>query len=146
MRPLHRYFVLFFFSIFAFCCPVINAADEELAVYEVTATRLNMRTGPTTGSSVAGALTKGTRVEGVKIDGPWIRIYVNGNKRYISSDYVSFISKKETSTTYSSSYKTASSRKRSRGIGLGGWLFIIFIGLPVGRAVLGILWEIFKKA
>ena len=144
MRPCHKLFILLILSIFSLCCPVLGAAEEDLAVYEVTATRLNIRTGPTTGSSVAGALTKGTRIEGVKTDGPWIRIYVNGNKRYISSDYVSFIRYKDTSSSSSSSYATTSSRKRSRGIGLGGWLFIIFIGLPVGRAVLGILWEIFR--
>lgn len=127
-----------------FLCFSASAASpyENVAVYEVKAQRLNLRAAPSRDADVVSVCTQGTRLEGKALSGSsWMIVFINGRTAYAHSDYLQFLH-------YSSDSKGGrESRKelRSRGgvrLGLGGWLLLIFIGLPFLRGVLGALWEI----
>lgn len=73
--------------------PAFSDNDGSKTMYEVTASTLNVRQGPTTGSAVIGVLHRGAKVEGEVYNGVWVRIYYNGQKGYIHSDYARPVSR-----------------------------------------------------
>ena len=86
--PSLRYIILAIALVLYSCFTTRAESRDGNMVYEVTASKLNVRQGPTTGSAVIGVLTKGTIVAGERTSGVWIRINRNGQRGYIHSDYV----------------------------------------------------------
>ena len=86
--PSLRYIILAIALVLCSFSTTRAESGDGKMMYEVTASKLNIRQGPTTGSAVIGVLQKGTRVEGERASGVWIRINRNGQRGYIHSDYV----------------------------------------------------------
>lgn len=61
-------------------------------VYKVTASALNVRSGPGTGYSKLGKLSKGTQVTVTGSSGAWAAISYNGAKAYVSGEYLAWVS------------------------------------------------------
>lgn len=55
---------------------------------KVTASALNLRTGPTTNFSIITTLSKGTTFTVLGENGPWYKIEVNGKNGWVSKQYV----------------------------------------------------------
>lgn len=56
--------------------------------YEVTGDNVNIRTGPGTKYTSVGKLYKGDIISVKAIDNGWAQFTYNGQKRYVSADYV----------------------------------------------------------
>lgn len=110
----------------------MKAADRN--VYEVTASRLNIRQTPSTGSAIIGSLPKGTKVEGEVYNAGWIRIYKDGRYGYISSEYVKYVQAQKASKPKKSFWK-------SLEFGPLGTFVLLFFGIPF---LLGFLKGIFE--
>lgn len=63
-------------------------AAPAAATAQVTASSLNLRTGPGTQYGIAGSLPRGTKVEIISSSGGWAKIKYNGNTYYASAVYV----------------------------------------------------------
>ncbi len=121
---LYRY-ILLTIVIICSCFELTAENGTGKAVYEVTASRLNVRKGPSTGSAVIGVLNQGAKVEGEKANGTWIRISLNSQYGYIHSDYVR--------TVKTLSQDTQKSRKSfwdRLEPGPFGWFLIIIFVIP----------------
>ncbi|MBC8532344.1 SH3 domain-containing protein [Gehongia tenuis] len=68
-----------------------TTAKAEGGTYRVTASALNVRSGPSTGTSVIGTLTRGREVAVSSISGSWGAISYNGRTGYIHMDYVTSV-------------------------------------------------------
>ena len=92
---------------------------EVLAASYVEATaNVNVRSGPGTGYSKLGLISKGTKVEKLGTSGSWTIINYNGQKAYVSSDYVKAAG--SSNTTAASGYVTATANVNVRsGPGTG---------------------------
>ncbi|MBQ7596852.1 MAG: SH3 domain-containing protein, partial [Clostridia bacterium] len=66
---------------------------ESLGTYRVTASALNIRSGPSTSYTSLGTLPEGTEVEIIGLSGSWCRFKYNGADAYLSSNYLEYISK-----------------------------------------------------
>lgn len=73
-----------------FCLLLAAAAVGQEGYYVVTANRLNVRTGPGMNYPSAGVLNMGEIVEVEQTGGGWAVIQVNGQRRYVSSQYLRF--------------------------------------------------------
>lgn len=68
----------------------LKAKASEVQKYGlVNATALNVRAAASTSSSVIGRLTKGTRVELIKLEGEWYSIKYNSSTGYVYATYIS---------------------------------------------------------
>ena len=67
----------------------------------VTASSLNVRSGPSTSSSILGSLSKGTSVQVISESNGWAKIKYNGSTGYVSSKYLSTSTNSSTSTSAS---------------------------------------------
>ncbi len=65
-----------------------NAQPVSYAVVATQSGSLNMRSQPTTGSSVVRQIPKGTRVGVISQDGSWSRISYDGKTGYVMSSYL----------------------------------------------------------
>ncbi|KZZ86042.1 SH3 domain-containing protein [Bacillus sp. SJS] len=54
----------------------------------ITATSLNVRSAPSSASSLLGSVTKGTKVAILKSEGSWLRISYSGKTGWVSRDFV----------------------------------------------------------
>ena len=59
--------------------------DDATSTYMVTASTLNVRTGPSTSYSKVGTLSRGTSVEVVGTYGDWAKL---SNGYYVSTSYL----------------------------------------------------------
>ncbi len=66
-------------------------AKAEGGTYRVTASALNVRSGPSTGTSVIGTLPRGREVAVSSVSGSWGAISYNGRTGYIHMDYVTSV-------------------------------------------------------
>ena len=66
---------------------------EGLGTYKVTASALNIRSGPSTSYTSLGTLPEGTEVEITALSGIWCRFSYNGSDAWLSSNYLEYISK-----------------------------------------------------
>ncbi len=66
----------------------VTAPTEKTVTYQVSATELNVRSGPGTTYSSLGKLTKGTKETGVEING-WLKFTYNNVTAYCSLKYLS---------------------------------------------------------
>lgn len=123
--------------VFCTCFALWAESGAEKTIYEVTASRLNVRQGPTTGSAVIGVLQKGTMVEGEKTAGAWISITRNGQRGYIHSDYV-----REVPQTGPKAKKSFWKRLEP---GPFGGLLIIFLVIPFLLGIAKGLFELFLQ-
>lgn len=132
---------LIFLLLLTWAMSLHASGTDRVAVYEVTASRLNIRERPSENSRILGYYPRGTRIMGEKVSGSsWIKTTFASRQVYVHSDYLRFTGYSEDTTKVSSS----GSRSRSRGfrLGLGGWLLIIFVGIPFVRGLLGGLFEV----
>lgn len=60
-------------------------------VYEVTATRLNVRASRTTDARVVGTINKGQKIEVEDINASWATIKYNGKTAYVSTRFLKYI-------------------------------------------------------
>ena len=67
----------------AFCTVVMFAKP-----YKVTASKLNVRNAPNTSGAVVGSVTQNKQVDVVKISNGWAQINYNGQKAYVSAQYL----------------------------------------------------------
>ncbi len=65
----------------------LSAAPAGLGLYKVTASMLNVRSGPSSSYSAIGALYSGSNVEVLEISNGWGRINYNGRTGWISLSY-----------------------------------------------------------
>ncbi len=65
---------------------------ESLGKYTVTATNLNVRSGPGTTYTALGQLPNGTAVEVIALSGIWCKIDYNGRDGWLSSAYLEYVS------------------------------------------------------
>ncbi|MBS2969817.1 SH3 domain-containing protein [Metabacillus sp. KIGAM252] len=63
-----------------------NAAQRPLGY--ITASSLNVRSAPSSASSLLGSVKKGTEVAILKSEGTWLRISYSGKTGWVSRDYV----------------------------------------------------------
>jgi len=84
---------------------IIMAATMTTAyatTYEVTASVLNVRSGPGTAYAVKGKLVRGDQIEVMTIEGPWALISLGGEKSgYVSTGYIIQAKEAETATELS---------------------------------------------
>ena len=73
------------FSAVAFLPQTVNAATTGT----VTASALNVRSGPGTNYASLGLLQRGTSVTVESVSGGWAQISYNGKTAYVSAEYVS---------------------------------------------------------
>jgi len=65
---------------------------EANDIYEVTATRLNVRVSPSTTASVIGGVSKGTQLEVIDINSAgWAKIEFKNRQCYVSSKFLRFV-------------------------------------------------------
>lgn len=134
--------ILIFLLMLTWTVALHAAGSGRVAVYEVTASRLNVRESPSVKGRILGSYPRGTHIKGETVSGSsWIKITFASRPAYVHSDYLKFTGYPEETTKVSSS---SSNRSRSRGfrLGLGGWLLIIFVGIPFARGLLGGLFEV----
>ncbi len=117
--------------IMAFAMPALAAVQSgagEIATVEVLAAsyveataNVNVRTGPGTGYSRLGLLTKGAKVEKLGTSGSWTIVNYNGKKAYVSSEYLKAAgSSSEGSGSTAQGYVTATTNVNVRsGPGTG---------------------------
>ncbi len=73
-------------SLFMFC--VVEAND----IYEVTATRLNVRVSPSTTASLIGRVSKGDRLEVIDINqSGWAKVEFRNSVGYVSTKFLKFV-------------------------------------------------------
>ena len=77
-----RYAILTIFSSTVFFLPILAEA-KTCAGIEVTATALNVRTGPGTQNSKVGVIHSGERYTTVATSGNWKQIWFNNQARWI---------------------------------------------------------------
>ncbi len=99
---------------FAFCAPalaapgeaytvIVCASDDDVQVLATTAyvqatANVNVRSGPGTGYSKLGQLTKGQTVEKLGVSGSWTKINYNGETAYVSTRYLKDILSSESAS------------------------------------------------
>ncbi|HWQ51390.1 MAG TPA: SH3 domain-containing protein, partial [Terriglobales bacterium] len=67
----------------------VGLTTAYAATYEVTASVLNVRSGPGTAYAISGKLVRGDTVEVKTIEGPWALISLGGERvGYVSSSYI----------------------------------------------------------
>src|SRR5690606_1433510 len=54
----------------------------------VTAYVLNVRSGPSTSAEKIGELTRGTKINIIRVEGDWIQFDFKGRAAYVHKDYV----------------------------------------------------------
>ena len=76
---------------------IVNVVDPSAEVevntgvktYVVTASNLNVRTGPGTSYSKLGMLKRGTEIEGIEVEGSvWVQVNYGGKTAYVSGKYL----------------------------------------------------------
>ncbi len=71
---------------------LLFSAAYAYDVYEVTATRLNVRRFPSTSASVIGGVAKGEQLEVIDIDNKgWAKIQYHNREGYVSTKYLKFV-------------------------------------------------------
>ena len=78
-----------------------SPTTESTTTKYVTASSLNVRSGPSTSSSILGSLSKGTSVQVISESNGWAKIKYNGSTGYVSSKYLSTSTNSSTSTSAS---------------------------------------------
>lgn len=99
------------------------AASSDLGNCTVTASYLNVRSGPGKNYSLAGGLSKGSCVKVLEKKGSWFKVKLSSGKTgWVMSTYVKFSSSGGNSTkkTTSSTKKTTATTKKSSGNSSGG--------------------------
>ncbi|MBI5867341.1 MAG: SH3 domain-containing protein [candidate division Zixibacteria bacterium] len=68
--------------------PVAAEPTSDARMIEITGTRVNFRSGPSTGSAVSGSGLKGERYEYIRTEGEWHLIKMDGQREaYVSVQY-----------------------------------------------------------
>ena len=84
-----KVFAKFLFLFFCIIYPcTIKAQDNGQNQYVVTATKLNVRSGPSANSKIVGGLSKGETAEVYSINNGWANIDYKGTNAYISAKYI----------------------------------------------------------
>ena len=127
--------------------------------YKVTASRLNVRNAPNSQGAVLGSLPQSKEIEVVKINNGWAEIKFNGQKAYVSAQYLTPVSvsvaasatSESRNSSASGASKTASSsssdsRRPSAGFGshcASGFHVSLgaFYSLHSARAYVGSTWR-----
>lgn len=79
---------IFFIIVSLLICITANSYN----VYEVIATRLNVRTSPSTSASVIGSVSKGDQLEVIDINNSgWAKIQYQNRECYVSAKYLRFV-------------------------------------------------------
>ncbi len=81
----------------------------------VSASSLNMRSGPSTSYSVINKLSNGTKVEVISTSNGWSKIQYNGQTGYVSSEYLSSTSLENTGSSSATANKVISYAKNFLG-------------------------------
>lgn len=70
--------------------PTVTSAESQGALFMVTATRLNLRSAPDSGSTAVGSYSRGALVEHLNTRGKWILVRVVDDKRmgWMYGDYL----------------------------------------------------------
>lgn len=76
---------------------MVTSAEEEVHMYEVIGSNVNVRSAPnTTRSIVDGKLRKGETVEGREVNDSWVNIKYKGKSYYVAKAYLKKIEKQTT--------------------------------------------------
>lgn len=68
--------------------PVTNPIEETDLIGTVTASVLNVRSGPSTDASKIGELTRGAKINIIEINGDWIQFHYQNQLGYVHKNYV----------------------------------------------------------
>ena len=63
-------------------------ATSNGTTYQVNASQLNVRSGPSTRNRIVGRLNRGARVQGFEAQGAWRRIAFNGGRAWVHGSYL----------------------------------------------------------
>ena len=99
-----------FISTFVLVLLVVAAFAKP---YKVTASKLNVRSTPSSSGTVLGSLTQGSKVEVNRISGGWAEITFQGKKAYISAQYIAPVGG-GSSASSSNNKKTTAQNKSSQ--------------------------------
>ena len=100
-----------FISTFVLVLLVVAAFAKP---YKVTASKLNVRSTPSSSGTVLGSLTQGSKVEVNRISGGWAEITFQGKKAYISAQYIAPVAGAAAASSASSNKKTTAQNKSSQ--------------------------------
>ena len=92
-----------------------SSTESSTTTKYVNATSLNVRSGPSTSSSIIGQLSNGEKVEVISTSDGWSKIKYNGQTGYVSSKYLSDTASDSSSSTSASVDKVISLAKSLLG-------------------------------
>lgn len=92
-----------------------NAVSSSFGTGTITGSDVRMRSGAGTDSKILGTYPKGTKMEVTGVNGNWYAVSYNGQKGYVSADYMSLSSSSSTSSNSTATESKPADNSTSTG-------------------------------